>query len=388
MSSEVQAMTVSTRILRPMRHSRAGCSRHPGERHRVSIGASVFRSLTQLRVLLLALLWTAAVAQAETFDLVSFDTPSGTRTQLSEVVGFTDAEPTTFVAYSLYKCVPGSSDPARDFADEWQLLVANHYSVTGELKSETVDWFGGWRLTMGAAKVWGEQQRNFVSLLNVFTGYGYKVSVLINYNDDLYRPKIDKFIASLKLQAPAAGDVAMPAVSTPTPPAGNVSTPPDQAVDAGSPSKLTANEWYRSVASNWNGDGYIHYRYRFHDDGSYRFVKQWWSEYHYQDYWFIEESGDYRIEGATLHLMPTKAEKILRDKAGNAKGRPEAMTLESSSYRYRFDRFMKETLILTPVSGQTTERDGKMFSYAGDGRSYYYEQPCHCEEWPEPADCP
>lgn len=72
--------------------------------------------------------------------------------------------------------------------------------MTGELKTETVDRPGGWKMTMGAAKVWSESSRNFVSLLSVFTGHGVKITAVVEYNDDASRPKIDAFLASLQPQ--------------------------------------------------------------------------------------------------------------------------------------------------------------------------------------------
>lgn len=88
----------------------------------------------------------------------------------------------------MYRSARGSGDPVRDFADEWELMVARSLRVTGELKTEAIDWPAGWELTMGAAKVRSEQSRDFVALLSVFTGYGLKPSVLVHYNDESYRP--------------------------------------------------------------------------------------------------------------------------------------------------------------------------------------------------------
>jgi hypothetical protein len=329
----------------------------------------------------IALALFTCAARAEVFDLVTFEPPPGVRQALPDVVGFSEFTPTTFITYAVYRSARSSGDPARDFQDEWKLLMGP-YRLTGDLKSVTTDWSGGWMLTMGTAPVWGEQQRDFVSVLGVFTGHGVKASVLINYNDDAYRPKVDRFFASLRLRAPSGLQQDEPVVEAP----GAQAT--KRAATGGASVSLTSQEWYRSAASTWATDGYLRYRYRFASDATYSFVKEWWSQYHHTDYWFIEESGRYRVDGGTLQLAPAKAVKILRDKAGNAKGKPEPMPLESATYRYRFDHLLKPTLILTPVSGQPTDRDGKAFSFAGDGRSYYYEPPSRCEQRPAPADCP
>lgn len=330
-------------------------------------------ALRGLQAPALALLLCAA-AQAETFDLTTFAPPAGTRSESAESVSFTDATRTTFAVYGVYRSAPGSGDAARDFREEWELLVAPGRRRVGELKTETVDWPGGWKMTLGAAKVWNEQAREFTSLLAVFSGHGVKAAVVVHYNDDRYRPQIDRFLSSLRLAPPAVA--AAPAAPAAT------------AADGKAGVTLTSNEWYRSIASTWASDGYVRYRYRFAADGSYTFMKEWWSQYHHTDYWFIEESGRYRVDGATIHVTPTRALKILRDKAGKTKGKPEPVALEAATYRFRFEQLLKPTLILTPTSGQHTDRDGKQFSFAGDGRSYYYEPPSRCEQRPLPADCP
>lgn len=338
--------------------------------------AGSWRHLGRGLMVVLCLLGAGHAARAETFDLASFSAPPGTREARADVMTFSDATPTTFAQYGVYRSAPGTGEPARDFADEWDMLVARSLRVTGELKTETVDWPGGWKMTMGAAGVWSEGARNFVALLSVFTGYGVKASVLVLYNDDLYRPRIDKFLAGIRLAPPAAIATAPGAAAPASPP------------QAGAASSLTSNEWYRSVASTWQGDGYLRYRYRFGADGTYRFIKEWWSQYHHTDYWFIEESGQYRVDGAMVNVAPVTAVKILRDKAGRTRGKPEAVALERAAYRFRFEQLLKPTLILTPTSGRPTERDGKAFSFAGDGKSYYYEPPSRCEQRPAPADCP
>jgi hypothetical protein len=195
------------------------------------------------------------VARAETFDLASFTPPPGVRSVQPDAVAFTDAAPTTFAIYGVYRSAAGSGDPARDFADEWAMLVARSLRVTGELKTETRDWPGGWTLTMGTAKVWSEQARHFVALLSVFTGHGVKVSVLVNYNDDRYRPKIDEFLASLRLAPP--GVAAAPGAPTsPTPPAPGLSAAANQRFGFTVPSGFVERGgWYVAARVENRGGG-------------------------------------------------------------------------------------------------------------------------------------
>lgn len=354
------------------------------------------RACRALCVLLLLFASGGGTAAAESFDLVTFEGPSGSRQAGPEAVGYSESTATTFVTYAVYKSARSSGDPTRDFQDEWNLLMGRQYRLTSELKSGTTDWPGGWKLTMGTAKVWSEQQRNFVSVLSVFTGHGVKVSVLINYNDDLYKPKIDRFFASLRLQRPA------PAALAPSP---AMSSPPSSAAQGGSsPPALTAQEWYHSEASyaqwgsNFTGteiakignQGSSKWAYRFLPDGTYTFVNEFWSMNKSNEYWAVEESGTYRLNDKTIQVMPKQARRILRDREGRQQGQAQALELESVTYRYAFQYLsgmQRWYLILMPESGRDTNRDGTRSSIADFGPAYRYGPRPYCEQRPKPADC-
>jgi hypothetical protein len=207
-----------------------------------------------LRGLFMLFMIGTAAAHAETFDLFTFTPPPGTRAVQADAVSFTDSTPTSFAVYGVYRSAPSSGDPARDFANEWDMLVARSVRVDGELKSETVDWPGGWKLTTGAAKVWRDEARSFVALLSVFTGYGVKASVLVHYNDDLYRPKIDKFLASVRLARPAAAPRAAAGQGTAT---ATVTPAPTEAADGFTfsipPGFIQRGGWY--IASHVENRG-------------------------------------------------------------------------------------------------------------------------------------
>lgn len=332
-------------------------------------------ALRGLWVVLFALFGVAA-AHAESFDRLDFTAPPGARSTGADFLAFTDATPTIFAVYGLHRSLPGSGDPARDFAEEWRALVAAKLRVTGELRSETSDWPGGWKLTLGAAKVWSEESRNFVVLLAVFSGHGLKQSATVRYNDDSLRPKIDAFLASLRPQAPAA------AVA---------SQPPPRAQPAGAPA-LTAHDWSRAVAnySHWGthfnaaqiaaigSQGYAKWRYRFQPDGSYTFSSEFWSMNRNTEYWFVEEAGTFVQRADVLELRPQRAERVLRDRAGRAQAAAVALPLEPMRYRYRFEYLSgmgKWYLVLMPETGADTRRDGTRSDLPEHGLAYRYGAP-------------
>jgi hypothetical protein len=116
-------------------------------------------------------------ARSDTFDRVTFQPPPGVRSVAADTVTFTDAASATFAVCGVYESAAGSGEEARDFATEWGTLAARSLRVIGEPETETVG-PGGWKMTMGAARVCSEQARSFGVLLSVFRGYGVSVGVL------------------------------------------------------------------------------------------------------------------------------------------------------------------------------------------------------------------
>jgi len=327
----------------------------------------------------LAILVPAALARTETFDLVTFATPAGQRSSGNDHVGFTETAGNAFLQLAVYRSAAGSGDAARDFAAEWDDLVSRRYRVLGDVNSETANLDGGWALTMGSAPVHAEGTQGFVSMLAVFSGHGVKVSVLINLNDQRFQPKVDAFLESIRLREPPPQ--AAPAATVAAAPA-----------DAGGQPPLAGRERYKSVASysNWGfnpsaaeiakigNQGYTRWSYMFKPDGTYAFTREFWSMNKYQEYWFHEETGTYRIAGDILTVTPRTARRILRNKAGQQQGDTVPAELETTTYRYGYHYFEglgEWNLVLTPTTGQPTRRDGSFSSNELFPTSYLFGPP-------------
>ena len=321
----------------------------------------------------------AALARTETFDLVTFATPAGQRSSGSDHVGFTETAGNAFFQLAVYRSAPGSGDAARDFAAEWDEIVAKRYRVIGDLSTETADHGGGWTLVAGSAPVHAEGTQGFVSLLAVFSGHGVRVSVLVNLNDQRFQPKVDAFLESIQLREPPPQ----------TAPAATVAAAP---AAAGGYPPLVGREWYKSVSSysNWGynptaaeiakigNQGYTRWSYVFHPDGTYAFTREFWSMNKHLEYWFHEETGAYRVAGDTLTVTPRTARRILRNKTGQQQG--DAMPAERETTTYRFGYHFFEglgewNLVLTPTTGQPTQRDGSFSSNELFPTSYLFGPP-------------
>lgn len=326
-------------------------------------------------MLLLACLLTQATD--ETYDLATFEVPAGTRKALTSSVTFTDVTGKSFVQYMVTKSTPGSGDPAKDFEEDWALIIAKPYSLKGERKSGSSEWPGGWTLTLGASPAHTKESGDFAALLAVFSGHGTRVAVQMNFNDEAGQAKVDKFLNSIRLAKPA-----------PPPP------PPPPETPAGAPPAppLKGRPWYRAISqySNWgynpslselhkiSNQGYSKWTYEFKEDGTYAFVGEHFSMNKHTDYWFHEESGVYTLEGERLRLDPRKAVRALRTKEGKAQADPVPIALEAATYRARFHYFSgigQWNLILTPEGEKETRRDGPYGLNPAFPMSYFYSDP-------------
>jgi hypothetical protein len=320
----------------------------------------------------------AAPARAETFDLVTFTPPAGQRNAQPDSVNFTESAGSAFCQVAVYHSLPGSGDPARDFEAEWDGLVAKRYHVAGTRTVKTVDRPGGWKLTVGAAPVSAAGAGDFVSMLAVFTGHGVRVPVLVNYNDERYQEKFNSFLAGMQLRPPS-----------PAAPAAAVAAAP---ADIGGAPPLVGRKWYRSIAqySNWgfnptpeeiskiSDQGYARWTYAFNSDGSYSFVGEFWSMSKYQEYWFREESGTFRVSGDTIRLAPSQTRRVLRNKSGQPQGEALPTEAEPTTYRYQFHYFEgigEWNLVLTPADGRETRRDGSFANNKLFSGSYLFGDP-------------
>jgi hypothetical protein len=324
-------------------------------------------------LLALALGGTAHAAKTETFDLATFTVPPGKRTDTPDMLGFVDSTGATFVQTAIFKSLPGTNDPAKDFAADWAELVAKTYKAKGAPVTTTVDWPGGWKLTKGSAKVNVPPTGDFFTTLSVFTGHGTKVAVQVNFNDERARAKADALVASFQLRAPAPTGVvaAVPAAGTPP---------------------FAGRAWHRgsSSYSMWGFDpspaefakvgnqGYSKWTYFFKEDQTYTEVSEFWSMNKYTEYWFWEESGTWSMKDDVLEVRPTEARRVLRDKAGKIVGSPEPAKSFAASYRVQFHYFegiQEWNLVLTTLDEKRTKRDGEFASNGLFPTSYLFGDP-------------
>lgn len=160
--------------------------------------------------------------------------------------------------------------------------------------------------------------------------------------------------------------------------------------DQPAPAQASTNEgakivgvWSKSASSPWGTSpgavatnaGYYKGQYQFKADGSYSFKGESWGGYSRSDeFWTIEETGTYSVNGDSLTISPLKSTAILRSGAGVVK-QSKNNPLEKVTYGWGlhfFEGIGETNLVLRPA--RQTARDGGFSANSNFPNSYLYTQ--------------
>lgn len=147
--------------------------------------------------------------------------------------------------------------------------------------------------------------------------------------------------------------------------------------------KRVVGVWSKSASSPWGLDagtmatnaGYYKGQYQFRADGSYSFKGESWGGYlRSQEFWTIEESGSYSVNGDSLTVSPKSSTATLRDRAGVVK-KSQNNQLEKVTYKWKLHYFegIRETNLVLQTTRQTL-RDGSFAGNSDFPNSYLYGQ--------------
>lgn len=139
-------------------------------------------------------------SQTEKFDIVSFTPPANWQKSMQTgMLTFTDANKTTgaFCNLILINSSPGSGNPQTDFKEEWKRLIVTPYNATENPSTESED-KDGWKTITGAATV-QQDGIGYYIFLTVYSGFGKKMSLITQTNDQAYFATIDGVLRNMKL---------------------------------------------------------------------------------------------------------------------------------------------------------------------------------------------
>ena len=312
-----------------------------------------------------------ALAQtSETFDIATFQPPTGWTKQSSpDSVQFSteDKSSGAYCLITLMKALPGPGDSKENFAAAWELLVKGAVNVGAAPQMFPSNNPEDWALEGGFAPFEKGGEKG-VALLYTMSGYGQMVNIMILTNTQAYEANLTAFVESISLKKPEAGKEVN----------ADTEKQQQQPTDSGNgqPS-LTQFNWRQTQNRRDIGGfaGYSSNTYQFYGNNAYKFSRVDFQNYA-PKYYLENEEGTYKITGNKITITPKKgifsSHRIKKEdpplKSGN---------LELAAVQYSFEIINLNnnwTLLLSPVDGTETKRDGT-FSFWLNGeprKSYSY----------------
>ncbi|AHF17272.1 hypothetical protein NIASO_05055 [Niabella soli DSM 19437] len=327
--------------------------------------------------LLTLLLSMTAVAQKQTYDIVSYTPPKDwTEKQSGSNISYSRIDGGSWAQIAIYQHRNCEGDIQTDFDKEWNELAASNKAISSPERTmpQTED---GWTVMSGSG-IWQYNGANVASVLTVYSNNRVCISVLCNATAQPYLKDYQALIGSLDLNPDGVSEIA-------------ATENPSSTAAANTP----ANNGNASIAGLWcdyvlettaytiNGRpqytaGYLRKEYTFHPDGTYIFRnKQWLTKT--KDILFIYETGTYSVSGNQLTITPDKGKGEFWSKTNSSK--EWGKLVKSSDYKvekvtYSFeiiqDPAYGNSIVLKP--GKPTERDGGKFNAPNDPYEFRYKK--------------
>lgn len=145
---------------------------------------------------LIAIWASPAIAQTETYDLVSYTAPNGWQRESSATyVKYTRIDGGSWAQIAVYKSTPTTGSSDSDFDAEWNALVSRPFKAGRATEKTRAGEADGWTVTNGGG-TWQFEGSNVLSLLTSYSGHGVRVSILCNATAQPYLRDCQRFVAS------------------------------------------------------------------------------------------------------------------------------------------------------------------------------------------------
>ncbi|MGC4072225.1 MAG: hypothetical protein QM760_06865 [Nibricoccus sp.] len=308
------------------------------------------------------LLGSAAFAQKETFDVVSYVMPKGWQKQQSEGgVQFSITDPKTggYAVAVITRATVTTAPAAENFQRQWATLVQGPMPSAGRATMTEPAQSNGWDLLTGSAS-YTDGGRSGLAVLISASGHGKTTSAVLMTNTQQFQEAFMAFIQSLELAAPVVNAPAANAAAK---------SPATAPVSVGLPGLWV---YYNVETSGYfsNGmpmltAGYFRREYLLNPDGTYVFRVKNWSVFQH-DILFAWETGTWVARGKQLTFTPARGRGGWWAKAASgrttewgARVKVSDWKLETVTYTFELKYFSgnNETHLLLAHS-QPTERDG------------------------------
>lgn len=326
-------------------------------------------------VLLVSMFALAVQAQPKKYDIVTHVPPAKySKETLNNAIVYllTNMKDSTWSQIAIYKNTISLGSIDKDFDEDWKEMVVKQYRIKESPLKEDLLEADGWQIMSGSVR-WTFDKKPVTTVLTIITGYGARVTFLLNTNAEKYIQDYEDMMATVEIQKP------MPATS--------VGSAPQQTLPASTGANTSAVEgvWIKSGsvnpvygdASSWGASGSTKDQYVFYNNGTYAFYSKMFS-YTNNQLILIRETGRLYVNGNSLTLEPVSSvveawsKRNDTDQFGkliSSQPRP----LESATYtftRHYFSGIQEWNLILQIPN--MTNRDGAYGQNPAFGNAYFY----------------
>lgn len=308
---------------------------------------------------------TAAAAHAETLGAWTYTAPSGfQRDKRDTLHDYTRIDGQTFCKLGVFVARPAGADEIADVNEEWKNLVASKFTASEVVAYPKAATKQGLSKFAIGAKV-ASPEGTYYAQLVVIRERGTVGSVLVLSNSA-------KTIGTCH---PAMATVTESIAFAPSP-------SPAPTPTAVAPSLVGRWAGGSSTYDHKSGmqGGSIKRQYTFKADGTYAYhAETWFGHFSAPRWWIVDETGAYRVDGATLKITPSSTKGVVKDDKGSVV-KTEKMKMETTTYAWQFHYFegLKDNqLVLTPPSA--TARDGAPGGSAAFPTSMLYSSQYNAE---------
>ena len=328
---------------------------------------------------LLAIIFCLTLAaQKKTFDIVTYNAPSGWKEELTDsYISYSKTSNGAWGQLAVYKSTVSKGDIEADLSNEWNAVVLALHAVENDEKTATKI-ANGWTVISRSGN-WKYNGATVGTILTVYSDGKKCISLLCNATAETYLKDFVQMTQSVELSPGAKNE------PTGIAPSGDGNA---------NPSSITGlwGSYNNETSGYMNGmpmttGGYFRKEYIFYDDGTYLYKAKDWSSL-VKEIRFAYETGTYKIAGNQLTLTPEKGKVELWAKAANGRTagwgsriKTIAPKLEKVTYSIEMKYLSgMERSYLYLRSMRETERDGSQTSQNSAQHEFSYGKRNKSEE--------
>ncbi len=317
-------------------------------------------------------------AQKKSFDIVSYNAPSGWKEELTDsYISYSKTSNGVWGQLAVYKSTTSKGDIETDLNIEWNAVVLALHAVENDEKTAARS-TNGWTVISRSGN-WKYNGATVGTILTVYSDGKRCISLLCHATADGYLKEFVQMTQSVQLASAAKSEGG--------------DTAPD--INGNAILSSIVGLWgsYNNETSGYmNGmpmttGGYFRKEYIFYDDGTYLYKAKDWSGI-VKEIRFAYETGTYKISGNQLTLTPVTGRSELWGKAANGRktgwgNRIKAITPKLEKVIYSIEvKYLsgmeRSYLYLRSMKG--TERDGSQTSQHNAQHEFSYGKRNRSEE--------